>query len=195
MPWRKLVLGLLTLSYPVVIYVGLQHWPPRVMALALVALALLRAGTSRQAGWRAMALVAAVLALAVAASDHALPLKLYPVLVNVAMLAVFGWSLRHPPTLVERLARLREPNLPPSGVAYTRRVTQAWCVFFCVNGTLAALTACFASDRLWALYNGAIAYGLIGAMFAGEWLVRRRVMARDAAIPANEPGPNGSRHG
>ncbi|MGO4281714.1 hypothetical protein [Cupriavidus sp. RAF20_2] len=180
MTWRKWGLGLLTLSYPVVIYLGLQHFSPRVMALALVALALLRAGTSRQAGWRAMAVLAAGLALIVLASDHALPLKLYPVLVNVAMLGVFGWSLRHPPSLVERMARLREPNLPPSGVAYTRRVTQAWCVFFICNGAVAAVTALAASDRVWALYNGAIAYGLIGAMFAGEWLVRQRARARHA---------------
>ncbi|WP_059411563.1 hypothetical protein [Cupriavidus basilensis] len=177
MRWRKLLLGVLTLCYPVAIYAGLQYWPPRVLALALVALALLRALTSRQAGWRWLAVLAAGLAAVVAASNHALPLKLYPVLVNAAMLAVFGWSLRHPPSLVERLARLREPDLPPAGVAYTRRVTQAWCVFFVCNGTAAALTAVLASDRIWALYNGGIAYGLMGAMFAGEWLVRQRVMA------------------
>lgn len=180
MAWRKWGLGLLTMAYPLVIYFGLRHFSPRVMALALVALALLRAGTSRQAGWRAMALLAGALAVVVLLSDHALPLKLYPVLVNVAMLGVFAWSLRHPPTLVERLARLREPDLPPEGVAYTRRVTQAWCVFFVCNGAIAAATAFAASDRVWALYNGAIAYGLIGAMFAGEWLVRQRVRARHA---------------
>lgn len=180
MRWRKWGLGLLTMAYPLVIYFGLQHYSPRVMALALLALALLRATTSRQAGWRVLALLAGLLAMAVLVSDHALPLKVYPVLVNVGLLAVFGWSLAHPPTLVERLARLREPDLPPHGVAYTRRVTQAWCVFFVCNGAIAAITAFAASDRVWALYNGAIAYGLIGAMFAGEWLVRQRVRARHA---------------
>lgn len=180
MAWRKVGLGLLTMAYPLVIYLGLQHYSPRVMALALVALALLRATTTRQAGWRVLALVAGLLAAAVLVSDHALPLKIYPVLVNVALLGVFGWSLAHPPTLAERLARLREPDLPAHGVAYTRRVTQAWCVFFVCNGTIAAVTAFAASDRVWALYNGAIAYGLIGAMFAGEWLVRQRVRAHHA---------------
>ena len=180
MAWRNLGLGLLTMAYPVVIYFGLQHYSPRVMALALVALALLRATTSRQAGWRLVALLAGLLAAVVLVSDHALPLKIYPVLVNVALLGVFGWSLAYPPTLIERLARLREPDLPAHGVAYTRRVTQAWCVFFVCNGTIAAITAFAASDRVWALYNGAIAYGLIGAMFAGEWLVRQRVRARHA---------------
>lgn len=197
-------MGLLTLSYPVVVYLGLRHWSPRAMALVLVALVLLRVGSFRRAGARAQsptppevatpgpapvatpasrgatALAAAGLAAAVLATDSALPLKFYPVLVNATMLVVFGWSLRHPPSLIERLARVREPDLPPRGVAYTRRVTQAWCLFFVANGTVATVTALWASDRVWALYNGAIAYALIGAMFAGEWLVRQRVMARAA---------------
>lgn len=175
---RNTLLAVLLLCYPALAYFGLQHWSPRTMALVLLALALLRACAGRRQGWWPMAAAAALPALAGLVSDRALPLKLYPVMVNLVMLAVFGWSLLGRQSLVERLARLREPDLPPAGVRYTRRVTQAWCLFFIVNGTLAALTACFASDRVWALYNGGIAYVLIGAMFAGEWLLRRRVMAR-----------------
>ncbi|MFS8978035.1 hypothetical protein PO002_26595 [Cupriavidus necator] len=178
MAWRNWSLGALTLCYPVAVYVGLQYWPPRMVAMLLVALMLLRLAAVRHAGWRPLALVAGAIALAVLASGEAMPLKLYPALVNVVLLAVFGWSLLRPPTVVERLARLREPDLPPTGVAYTRKVTAAWCLFFCCNGSIALATAWFASDRVWALYNGAIAYVLIGAMFAGEWLVRRQVMAR-----------------
>jgi uncharacterized membrane protein len=36
----------------------------------------------------------------------------------------------------------------------------------------------WASERVWALYNGLIAYLLIGTLFAVEWLVRQRVKAR-----------------
>ena len=49
-------------------------------------------------------------------------------------------------------------------------------MFFIANGLLALATALWASDAVWALYNGAIAYGLIGLMFAVECLVRQRVM-------------------
>ena len=69
-----------------------------------------------------------------------LPLKLYPVLVNTAMLSVFGYSLIFPPSMVERLARLREPELPPEAIGYTRRVTQLWSVFFALNGAAALIT-------------------------------------------------------
>ena len=63
-------------------------------------------------------------------------------------------------------------------MAYTRRVTQAWCLFFALNGVVALATALAASDEVWMLYNGLVAYGLIGAMFAGEWLIRRHVRRR-----------------
>lgn len=176
---RMLLAGAATLLYPLIVYAGLRHASPRVMAIALVAVALLRAGTLRgKPAWMAMVAAALLLAAAVFLSGETLPLKLYPALVNGVMLAVFGWSLLHPPTVVERLARLREPDLPPSGVPYTRRVTVAWCLFFVFNGALALATAWWASDAVWALYNGGIAYLLIGLMFAGEWLVRKRVLAR-----------------
>jgi uncharacterized membrane protein len=104
-------------------------------------------------------------------------LKLYPALVNAVMLAVFAVSLRFPPSAVERIARLSDPHLPPQGVAYTRRVTQVWCGFFVLNGVAALATALWASDQVWAFYNGLLAYVLMGALFGGEWLIRQRVMA------------------
>lgn len=174
----KCLPGVLTLLYPVVIYTGLQYSTPQAMALVLAGLAAVRALTARHRGRAALLLLSGALALLALISGESLPLKLYPVLVNGAMLALFGWSLRRPPNVVERIARLREPALPPFAVAYTRSVTKAWCLFFVCNGVVAALTAWLATDRVWALYNGVIAYVLIGAMFAGEWLVRRRVRMR-----------------
>jgi uncharacterized membrane protein len=41
---------------------------------------------------------------------------------------------------------------------------------------VAFYTATIASFETWALYNGLIAYALIGAVFAGELLTRMRAM-------------------
>ena len=103
-----------------------------------------------------------------------LPLKLYPVVVNLGMLALFGLSLIFPPTIIERIARIREPLLSSAGVQYTKRVTQVWCAFFIVNGTIAWITVFYASDEIWSLYNGLIAYVLMGLLFGIEYLCRRR---------------------
>ncbi len=172
--WAALT-ALVTLAYPLAVYWGLGHWEPKYLAGLLVLVALLRAFGSPDPLWRVAALGAAALALASVLGNALLPLKLYPVLVNSVLLVVFVYSLRHPPTVIERLARLKEPQLPESGVRYTRRVTQVWVAFFVVNGGIALATALFASDATWALYNGLIAYGLMGLLFAGEWLVRQRV--------------------
>jgi uncharacterized membrane protein len=106
-----------------------------------------------------------------------LPLLYYPVLVNVFFFLVFAASLGQEQTLIERLARRLEPDLPPSGVRYTRRVTQAWCVFFIANGGV-ALWSIGAGEAIWAFYNGCLAYLLMGLMFAGEWLLRGRMKRR-----------------
>jgi len=169
---------MLSVAYPLVVYWAMGRFEPRWLAVLLLVLALLRALATRQAVWLAAAGGAALLATLATVFNEALPLKLYPALVNAVLLVVFATSLAFPPSAVERIARLTEPDLPPEGVAYTRRVTQVWCMFFVFNGTLALITALWMSDRAWALYNGLIAYVLIGALFSVEWLVRRRVRAR-----------------
>jgi uncharacterized membrane protein len=173
------LLWLATLLYPLAIWYGIGRFEPRWLALLLLALALLRAVISREPVWLAAAVGAIVLVAVSMLANDGRPLKLYPALVNAVLLALFALSLRHPPSAIERLARLHEPQLPPSGVAYTRRVTQVWCGFFVLNGSIALYTALRGTDAAWALYNGLIAYLLMGVLFAGEWLVRPRHRAHD----------------
>lgn len=185
---RALLLqALLWLAYPLLILFGLQLLEPRYVALLLGLTLLLRqrrdagrllAGLSRID----RAVLVALLALAgvTALTNSETLLRLYPAAVNVGMLLLFGLSLSKPPSMVERFARLREPDLPPAGVRYTRRVTQVWCLFFIANGGVATYTALQTSREIWTLYNGFIAYLLMGALFAGEWLVRRRLVRHAA---------------
>ena len=168
---------LITLSYPLAVWLAEGRVEPRVVAGLLVLAGLTRFpglpfdhATRRWVGLTSILVIAAVWA------NSALPLKLYPVLVNGALLALFACSLVAPPTIVERFARVQEPDLPPAAILYTRRVTQVWYGFFVVNGCVALLTALYASTALWWLYNGFIAYLLIGLLFAGEYCVRRRFM-------------------
>lgn len=183
-PLLAAVLLAVSLAYPVVVYLALGHVSPRWIALLLVALALARAWVTRESFWLVAAALAGVLAIAGALGDQWGPLKLYPALVNLVMFGLFAMSLWRGPTVVERLARLREPDFPPAAVAYTRRVTQVWCGFFVVNGLVATATALWASAGVWALYNGLLSYVAMGLLMGGEWLVRRRVRGRIAAQEA-----------
>ncbi len=105
----------------------------------------------------------------------------YPVAVNLVLLIVFAHSLRGAQSIVERLARLQDPELSPQGVRYTRKVTQAWCVFFALNGTIAAVTTVIGDLKLWTWWNGLLSYGAMGLMFGGEYLLRRRLQAQERA--------------
>lgn len=98
--------------------------------------------------------------------------RLYPALMVSLALAMFAVSLRRTP-LVEVLARKMGEPLDDRGVAYCRRVTVVWAVFLSVH-LLVTIATVFASHEVWALYNGLIAYILMGALFLGEWLYRRR---------------------
>lgn len=173
-------IALLTVVYPLIVYLTLGHLSPGVLALILLAIYGARfiaqrrkSTTSPLPAW--MFFTLASFAVLVFATGSGATLLYYPVVVNAMLFVLFGYSLRHPPTVIERIARIRDPDLPPSGVAYTRRVTIVWLAFFLANGSIALATAIAGDVSLWGLYNGFVAYVLMGALFAGEFLIRCRV--------------------
>gem|GEM_PF-129758 len=173
-----LALGIIGLLWPLVVHFLLPHYGARPLLIGLAAVAWWRLPPSqRRWGWALLPLI--VLLMATGSAE--LGLRLWPVVVNLGLLLLFSHGLRHPPTLIERYARRQEPNLPPHAVRYTRRVTQAWCVFFVINGSIALVTAIYADLETWAWYNGGIVYGLMLSMFLGEWCIRQRVKRRAEA--------------
>ena len=86
--------------------------------------------------------------------------RFYPVIISAGMWGAFALSLRR--------------GAVPLGVVYCRRVTWAWVLFLGAHLSVTVATL-WASAEVWAIYNGGVAYALMGLMFAGEWLIRRRV--------------------
>lgn len=170
------ILVLIGLLYPFAVYYGLEYISPRVFALILGCLWGLRAVFATENlnnRWQALALIVFCLLLFIFDSPELL--RWYPVLVNLLLLTVFVMSLYMGPPIIERLARLRETELPTHAIVYTRQVTKVWAGFFLFNALLAAVLTLWAPLSWWMLYNGFIAYILIGLLFAIEWLVRQRV--------------------
>lgn len=179
------VLGLLLVLYPLLVYFGLQEFGPRALACVLLLAALTKlvaTKLTRQAVGNGLwlLLAAAVAGGITLLTGSVIGLKFYPVIVNLVLLGVFSLSLYRPPSMIERFARLQTPDLPAQAIGYTRRVTWVWCGFFAFNGVLACLSV-FASDKLWALYNGLLSYVFIGLLLAGEYCVRLRVQRKYAA--------------
>lgn len=177
----QIVTAIVFIAYPFAIYFGITHWGLSVIAPLVLVVFVLRLvlvqGKLREMAWllKSVALIGGLLALASWGLKQTHWLLYYPVVVSLALLLFFAYSLFNPPPIIERLARLTEPELPPKAIVYTRRVTQIWCVFFLVNGSIALFT-CLAGDiKLWTLYNGAISYLLIGILMSVEWLIRQKI--------------------
>ncbi len=174
----NVIFVVLTILYPFVVYLTLGHLEPRILALILLVVygtryLIGRATAPGYAAWLFAGI--ASFAVFVFATGSQSTLYYYPVLINLILFVLFGYSLLYPPSVIERIARLREPDLPASGVAYTRKVTLAWLGFFLLNGSIALATAIHGNIALWSLYNGFIAYMLMGLLFLVEFLIRRQV--------------------
>lgn len=169
-------LTLVSLCYPVLWYWGRDRGLFAWLATAMTLVWVLRALTAPTRAGQWAAAIVAVFFMVVYWQDMPMAMYWYPVWVSVLMLLLFGGSLLTKQSVIERLARLSEPNLPPEGVRYTRRVTQIWCVFFVFNGVLAAALVWAQAWQAWALYTGVIAYILMGLLLGGEWLYRRGVL-------------------
>lgn len=182
------VFAALFAAYPVLVYFGLSYLGTNGVALLLVLIAFIRlivvrpgksggAMTSQLIMAVAIAVAIGVLALV---SDSPVYLRYYPVCINLMLLGLFGLSLVRPPSMIERFARIRHPDLPDSAIRYTRNVTIVWCAFFLINGSIAFYTSYASSLEIWTLYNGSIAYILMACLFIGEYIVRRRVQGKNA---------------
>lgn len=169
------LVGILSVCYPLVWYWGREQGLFPWLALLMALLWAWRAARQTERSQRIVSMLLAFFFLLVLAIDRPDAMYWYPVLVSGLMLLVFGGSLFAEQTIIERLARLRQPDLPPEGVRYTRRVTQVWCGFFVVNATIVLLLIALQAWQAWALYTGLIAYGLMGLLFVGEWCCRQRL--------------------
>lgn len=166
----------LGLAYPLLVYCTHGTVPPSVFILAaliLIALrwALMPAGPLRLSYPAILIAVVALVILGLV--DQSLAALAYPSLISLAFAAAFALSLRHPPSLIERFARLREPDLPTAATVYCARVTLLWAAWLFANGLIAAALALNRNMELWLLWTTLINYLISGALFGGEWLLRR----------------------
>lgn len=175
-----IVSGVVFVAYPLVIYAGLSWLGPREAALLLLALlapivvARLRRLRSERLGTLALlpvitfALVAASAALG--ASGFMLAV---PTVTNLLLFAFFAPTLRYGPPMIERFARMTDPDLRPAEVRWCRAWTVVWSSFFVANGAVAALLALYAPLAWWTLHTSLVGYVLMGLLLAGEWIARK----------------------
>lgn len=179
------MMTILVVAYPLVVYYGLQHFQLSHVLSLLLGLSLLRVlmewfkkqsilqSTSFWTG-----LLLALIVTVTWLFQNTIYLKMYPVAVNLIFLFVFAMSLYSEKSMIQRFAEFKEKNITGEKQRYMEQLTRVWCGFFVVNGLISAYTVWFASEAVWALYNGLLSYLLMGALFAGELIYRHQVVMK-----------------
>lgn len=99
--------------------------------------------------------------------------KFYPVVINFMLFLMFFVSSFAKETVIQKFAKLTEPNIKLKAFEYTRKLTYVWAGFTFLNFLVSFITV-FLSQKVWALYNGFISYMLVGSFFAIEYIIRVR---------------------
>jgi acyl-coenzyme A synthetase/AMP-(fatty) acid ligase len=119
---------------------------------------------------------------------------------NMLFLITFGITLFQPPSMIYRFAIIQDKTIPNSTgekkiAVYCRKVTVVWTAFFILNGSMAGWTILSGSNMFWSVYNGGISYILIGVLFAGEYMVRKKVQKNiPKAIPLTKINKKSREH-
>ena len=176
----RTIAALAMLAYPLVVYFALTGRGPRFAAslllvfLAPILFVRLAGRGDRSAGTIALVpLITAGLLAASAVLDDAGFAVAVPSVVSAVMLVAFGITLLRGMPMIERFARLQDPDLTTDEVRWCRLWTGIWTGFFAFNGTTAGVLAAAGMTRAWAVYSGGVAYGLMGLLFASEWTIRK----------------------
>jgi uncharacterized membrane protein len=168
----------LALAYPLLAHLAVWLREPRLQWLSLtvlVAVALFDGLKQRRpAMWLGFFLAAAALYALTTLGGGMYALYLAPILLPAALCMVFARSLRADATpLITRFAAAAHASMPDDLASYTGRLTIVWTAVLAAMTASALVAALFASAWWWSLLTNFIHYVVLGALFLGEYIVRR----------------------
>lgn len=191
----KVFIAIISVLYPVLVFTLLvvYKFPVRIVSLCVVFLALVYfiSATSenpdkdksgkKHFSFNLKPLISSIFLLIIGIAcfltNSSLFLKLYPIVVCATLLFVFGITIFTRPNIIFRFATLQDKSIIGSVnekrvERYCLKVTYIWCSFFILNSLVAAYTAFFCDEKIWTIYNCGISYGIMGIIFAVEFIVR-----------------------
>lgn len=190
----KVLIAVISVLYPILVFTLLvvYKFPVRIVSLCVILLAMVfflsatsrqpkTDKTSRKLTFTARPLVSSVFLLAIGiicyVTNSSLFLRLYPVVISVTLLFVFGITIFQKPNIIFRFATLQDKSIKGSVnekrvERYCLKVTYVWCCWFIFNGLAAVYTTFFCDEKVWSIYNGGISYVIMGLIFAVEFVVR-----------------------
>jgi len=170
---------LLALGYPALAHLGVWLHNLHLQWLALVWILMLSLwGALKQRrpwAWTVFTASAVALYPLTMSGNGIYALYVPPIVIPLAMLLLFGGSLRAGATpLISRIAEImRGEPLPDVLRIYTRHVTQLWCAVSVALMISAIATAIWARAEVWSFTVNVAHYAVLGAVFLLEFFYRR----------------------
>ena len=173
------------IGYQLLVHSAIMEGQPGSVRVVLAALPLLALGiwiarrARRKVLWTLFLLAAAAAVFVIERETHSGLAAAYGVphaAIHLSLLWLFGRTLvRGREPLITGFARRVHGTLPPEMVAYTRHVTQAWCIFFAAQPLISAALLVWAPLATWSLFVNVLNFPLVVFMFAAEyaWRVTR----------------------
>lgn len=166
------------LASPLLIHFAAVYQHDGLALAALLCLALPAVWlAARRRRWRPALLALSALALAWWVLGGLSLLYALPVLINLGLGLLFASSLlpgRKP--LICAFVEGQHDTVSAAQYRYARRVTLVWSLFFAVMALQTLLLARYAPAAIWSLFVNGINYGLVLALFALEYQVRKRAL-------------------
>lgn len=179
----KRVLGVISVLFiiasPWVLYWTLSQQQVGVAAITLVGWVIVRTipvllSAKREQRRAALQLPAIALFFALLGwiSNNGTWLLVLPSATQATFGLAFLRSLSKTP-LIEHFARMIKPALSVPEQAHCRAWTGVWGIYLLVLAALGLVLARWAPLAIWAFYVGILSYGLVGVLFAVEYVVRK----------------------
>ena len=186
----NLFLSGLFFLYPILVFIGLRYIEPIYITITILFLVFIRLiilhnlnnfPLKRYVKF-GMILIVPIIFLGALYKEYD-TVKLYPVIMNLALFIGFSVSLRSNATpIIEIIARKMQKtknDFTLKATEYTRKVTIVWTIFFICNTLVSSYTVVSGDLEVWTVYNGLISYLIIGTIFGIEYIIRRRVIKND----------------
>jgi uncharacterized membrane protein len=175
----KVLSGLFLFASPWVLYWTLSRGDIRVASLALVGWVIVRTipivlAAKREHVRAALTLPAIALVFATLGwlFDNGTWLMVLPAATQASFGLAFLRSLNKTP-MIENFARMVKPELSDGEVAHCRAWTRIWGIYLILVALFGLVLAAWASLAVWTIYVGLVSYGLVGLLFAVEYVVRK----------------------